>query len=37
VGRVVRDAVMPMVLRLAQHANTAWIHSHHIDWEQRLT
>lgn len=37
VGRVVRDAVMPMVLRLAQRANTAWIHSHHIDWEQRLT
>lgn len=33
VGRVVRDAVMPTVLRLAPRANTAWIHAHHVDWD----
>jgi FAD-dependent urate hydroxylase len=33
VGRVVRDALLPLGLRFAARANTAWIHAHHIDWD----
>jgi FAD-dependent urate hydroxylase len=33
VGRVVRDAMMPLALRFAARANTTWIHRHHIEWD----
>ncbi len=29
VGRVLRDAVLPLVLR---HGTRTWLHDHHIDW-----
>jgi len=33
VGRVVRDAMMPVFLRLAARSMSAdWMHRHHIDW-----
>jgi FAD-dependent urate hydroxylase len=36
IGRVVRDAVLPLVFRQASRndsASTRWITAHHIDWE----
>ncbi|MFG2822685.1 FAD-dependent oxidoreductase [Kitasatospora sp. NPDC048365] len=33
VGRVVRDAVLPLVARLETPARTAWRYGHRIDWE----
>jgi 2-polyprenyl-6-methoxyphenol hydroxylase-like FAD-dependent oxidoreductase len=34
-GRMVRDLVMPLVLRnLATEKSMAWIYEHHIDWQQ---
>jgi 2-polyprenyl-6-methoxyphenol hydroxylase-like FAD-dependent oxidoreductase len=32
VGRVIRDALLPLGLRMAAKQNTAWIHAHHVDW-----
>ncbi len=32
VGRVIRDALLPVGLRMAAKQNTAWIHAHHVDW-----
>lgn len=33
VGRVVRDAMMPLFLRMASKHNTGWLHAHHVDWD----
>ena len=31
VGRLVRDLVMPVVLR--RHDPQAWVRAHHVDWD----
>jgi len=36
VGRMVRDAMMPMIMRYVARdggASLAWQHRHHIDWD----
>ncbi len=33
VGRVLRDTMLPLFLRLAERQNTQWLHAHHIDWD----
>ncbi|MDT7616035.1 MAG: hypothetical protein QOF00_3482 [Pseudonocardiales bacterium] len=33
VGRILRDALLPLGLRMAQKQNTDWIHAHHVEWE----
>lgn len=35
VGRVVRDALLPAVLR-ATASSAAWPHAHHVDWSARV-
>ncbi|MFG1921103.1 FAD-dependent monooxygenase [Cryptosporangium sp. NPDC048952] len=38
VGRVMRDAMMPVFLRMASRMmNTEWMHRYHIDWEEPVT
>lgn len=37
VGRVLRDATLPMVLRLAARSSQAWLHEHHIEWDAPVT
>jgi FAD-dependent urate hydroxylase len=32
VGRIIRDALLPLGLMMAARQNTAWIHAHHVDW-----
>lgn len=34
-GRVVRDALLPTVLRATAGA-ASWPHSHHVDWAARV-
>ncbi|MBN9099788.1 MULTISPECIES: NAD(P)/FAD-dependent oxidoreductase [unclassified Pseudonocardia] len=34
VGRIIRDAAMPLFMRMAAKQNTRWLHSHHIDWDE---
>jgi 2-polyprenyl-6-methoxyphenol hydroxylase-like FAD-dependent oxidoreductase len=37
VGRVLRDLMMPMVLkRVANGGSLAWMHDYHIDWSQKV-
>ena len=33
VGRVIRDAALPLFMRMAARQNTRWLHSHHVDWD----
>ncbi len=33
VGRVLRDAVLPVFLRMQARQSAAWLHGHHIDWD----
>jgi 2-polyprenyl-6-methoxyphenol hydroxylase-like FAD-dependent oxidoreductase len=38
VGRVVRDLALPLVFKLlVTDRSMAWIYSHHIDWDARVT
>lgn len=37
VGRVLRDAFLPIVLRRQGAAAAAWLHGHHIDWGAPVT
>lgn len=32
VGRVIRDAMLPVFLKMAAKQNTQWLHAHHVDW-----
>jgi FAD-dependent urate hydroxylase len=37
VGRVLRDLMMPMILkRVANGGSLAWMHDYHIDWSQKV-
>lgn len=33
VGRVIRDALLPLGLKMAEKQNTRWLHAHHVDWD----
>jgi FAD-dependent urate hydroxylase len=37
VGRVLRDAFLPIVLRRQGAEAAAWLHGHHIDWDAPVT
>jgi len=37
VGRVIRDMMMPMILkRVANGGSLSWMHDYHIDWEEKV-
>ena len=37
VGRVLRDLMMPMILkRVANGGSLAWTHDYHIDWDAKV-
>jgi hypothetical protein len=36
VGRVARDLMLPIVLKLVAKQSQDWLFSHHIDWDARL-
>jgi 2-polyprenyl-6-methoxyphenol hydroxylase-like FAD-dependent oxidoreductase len=37
VGRVIRDMMMPMILkRVANDGSLAWMHAYHIDWHEKV-
>ncbi|HEY6581330.1 MAG TPA: FAD-dependent monooxygenase [Rubrobacter sp.] len=37
VGRVIRDMMMPMILkRVANGGSLAWMHAYHIDWHEKV-
>jgi 2-polyprenyl-6-methoxyphenol hydroxylase-like FAD-dependent oxidoreductase len=36
VGRVVRDLMLPVVLRLVAKQSQDWLFGHHIDWDERI-
>ncbi len=37
VGRVVRDALMPLALRfVASQASQTWLHGYHLDWDTKV-
>ena len=37
VGRALRDLMMPMILRrVARGGSLAWMHDHHIDWDEKV-
>lgn len=37
VGRVLRDAVLPVVLKKAKRGTQNWVHHHRIDWDAPVT
>lgn len=37
VGRVLRDAVLPVVLRKARRGTQNWMHHHRVDWDAPVT
>lgn len=37
VGRAIRDAVMPVFMRLAARRDSQrWVHAHHVEWDARV-
>jgi FAD-dependent urate hydroxylase len=36
VGRVLRDLMMPVILRHAAGGSLAWMHDYHIDWDEEV-